>query len=77
MTDAVIKGSGIGSKVPFILMLYTQDGERRSYECNWAQEFIDEFDDRDTSNTEVAFFFVMGNPVGISTIADGVKFCKA
>lgn len=78
--ENIIKGRGVidtSKGNPFIAMFYIEDGERKIYQCNWALECIDEFQDKVDSDIEIPYFFVMGNPVAIHSIKDAIKFCNA
>ena len=63
----------IPDKTPFIHMLYIQDGEQKTFSCDWANECIEEF-----SNIEVEIFviYVMGQRVTIRNKEELLKFCN-
>lgn len=64
-------------KIPFIKMLYTVNGERKEYNCDFPQEFIRDFGNVNHDDYEIAFFFVMGNDqANVKTISDAIKVCK-
>ena len=67
-------------KIPFIKMFYVEHGQRKIFECNWPEEFIKVFGDKNTKavNTiEIFYFFVMGQQKSITTLESAIKFCKA
>lgn len=67
----------ITDTVPFIKMLYTEDGKRKVFDCNWPEMFIQEFEGVHPSQINVAYFFAMGQLTKIKNLTDARNFCKA
>lgn len=64
-------------KIPFIAMLYTLNGERKEFRCDFPSEFLKEFETANQSDYEVAFFFLMGrDQTDVKTLGDAIKVCK-
>ena len=64
-------------KIPFIAMFYIEDGERKRFDCDFTNEFMEEFEGEKHNVTEIPYFVVMGNPIPIHDLETALKFCRA
>lgn len=62
-------------KIPFIFFLYAdEDGVRKTYECDWPEQFIRDFSDK--TITDIGGFYVLGALQIANSIEDAFKICN-